>query len=506
MTRGELFAALGQGFDLLVIGGGATGVGVAWDAATRGLRVALLEARDFGAGTSSRSTKLIHGGVRYLAQGRLGLVREALAERALLQRHAPAFVTPLRFVVPVLGFAEKWKFRAGLAAYDLLAGRDAFPPSSWLSPAALAQAVPGLRRTRFDGGVSYFDGQFDDAALLYAVLRAAVGAGATCLNYAAVTRLLKTADGRLRGVGCVDVETGQAYEVAARCVVNATGPGAGAVLALDDPRAATPLQLSRGSHLVVGARFLGGDSAVLMPRVGDGRVMFAIPWLGHTLLGTTDIAAAETDPEPAPFEREIDAILAAVARYLDPAPTRADVTAMFCGLRPLAGGSTTATARVSREHALAASASGLVTITGGKWTTFRRMALDTVDFALARSGLSAGRSRTALLALDALPGSSGPSLAGFPLGEDACRAAARTGYARRTEDVLARRCRALFTDVRAALAAAPQVARMLGEELGRSEAEIARDLAAFNALAARYSCRASPGSPPLNDGAPPGAE
>jgi len=489
MTREEDFERIARGVDLAVIGGGATGAGIAWDAASRGLTVALLEARDFGAGTSSRSTKLIHGGVRYLAQGRLGLVREALAERTLLLRQAPALVKPLRFVVPVTAWTEALKFRAGLAAYDLLAGRDPLPASAWLSPAALAREVPGLRRGAFRGGVRYFDGQFDDTALLFAVLRAATANGAVCLNYAPVTRLLERA-GRLEGLVCSNAETGREHEVPARRVVNATGPAAAAVLAMDPRARAAPLQLSRGSHLVVPARFLGGDTAILMPRVDDGRVMFAIPWLGHTLLGTTDVATSAVEADPVPYPAEIDALLATAARYLEPAPTRADVSAMFCGLRPLAGSSGGATAKVSREHALVRSGSGLVTITGGKWTTFRRMAEEAVDFALVGSDLSAGPSRTALQTLSpaATPDLDVP-LPGLAYGEQACRRAVRVDHARRTEDVLARRCRALFTDVAAALTAAPRVAAILGEELGRDEAAVAADLAAFTTLAARYSLR-----------------
>lgn len=489
MTRGESIDRLQRGVDVLVIGGGATGAGIAWDAASRGLAVAVLDARDFGAGTSSRSTKLIHGGVRYLAQGRLGLVREALAERALLARQAPALVRPLSFAVPVMAWHEALKFRAGLAAYDLLAGRDSFPPSGWCSAAELAGLVPGLRRGAFRGGVRYGDGQFDDATLLFAVLRAAREQGAVCVNYAPVVQLRERA-GRLVGAVCRDEETGREHEVPARCIVNATGANAAAVLAMDPQSRPAPLQLSRGSHLVVPSRFLGGDTAILMPRAGDGRVMFAIPWLGHTLLGTTDLANDGYETEPVPGAAEIDAILATAARYLDPAPTRADVSAMFCGLRPLAGTGGQATSRVSREHVLVRSDHGLVTITGGKWTTFRRMAEETIDFALAGGGLAAGPSRTAQQPLvpAAVP-LVDRLLPGLAYGEEACREAVRVDYARRTEDILARRCRALFTDVAAALAAAPRVAAILGEELDRDAAAVAADLASFTTLAAGYSLR-----------------
>jgi len=495
MTREELLAAAHGTADLIVIGGGATGAGIAWEAAARGLRAVLLEARDFGAGTSSRSTKLIHGGVRYLAQGRLGLVREALQERALLRRNAPDFVHALRFVVPVASVFERLKFRGGLAAYDVLAGGGGFPRSAWLTRDELARAVPGIRAAAFSGAVSFHDGQFDDTALLFAVLRAATAHGATCVNYAGVTALLKRADGQICGVGYVDRETGQTHELQAPCVINAAGPSVGAVRTLDAPGAGagSGVQLSRGSHLVVAGSFLGAETAVLMPRVDDGRVMFAIPWLGQTLLGTTDLAQADVEAEPRPSAAEIDIILTTAARYLAHAPGRADIQSAFCGLRPLAGSGGTATAQVSREYALSRSSSGLVTISGGKWTTFRRMAIATLDFAFGSS--RHGNAATDIMPLTAVsPPARDALLPGLAYSEAECRAAVRESQARRTEDILARRCRALFIDARAALAAAPRVAAILGAELGRSDAWTAQDLANFRQLAARYIVDAGPGS------------
>lgn len=497
MTREDRIAALGPRADLVVIGGGATGAGIAWEAATRGLDVVLLEARDFGAGTSSRSTKLIHGGVRYLAQGRLGLVREALRERALLRRNAPALVRDLRFVVPVSTRPERWRYRAGLALYDLLARGSGFAGSAWLPRAALAAAVPGLAGEAFSGGVSFHDGQFDDTALLFAVLAAAAGAGARCLNYAPVRGLLRAHDGRVCGVRWQDIEHGREYELEARCVVNATGPDAGSIMDMAQARAGTTPRLSRGSHLVVGAHFLGGDTALLMPRVDDGRVMFAIPWQGRTLLGTTDVATDVAEEEPRPGEDEIALILATAARYLRQAPTRADVTAAFCGIRPLARASGGDTAGLSREHSLHWTAGGLLSIVGGKWTTFRRMAETVVDETCTRGGLSASASRTAQLVLQPAlaPADGGLPLApGVDLTEAQCRHAVRHTMARRAEDVLARRSRALLLDVRSALAAAPRVAAILAEETGRDAAWAARELADFQALAARYIV--APASPP----------
>lgn len=495
MTRDEQLARIGTATELLVIGGGATGAGIAWEAATRGLAVTLLEARDFGAGTSSRSTKLIHGGVRYLAQGRLGLVREALRERALLRGNAPGLVQDLGFVVPVGGITERWRYRCGLALYDLLARDGGFQRSRWLERAALAAAVPGLANGRFAGAVSFHDAQFDDSALLLAVIAAAAGSGAACLNYAPVRGLLRGRDGRVHGVHWTDLERGAEHELEARCVIDATGPWAGS-LAESGRTAARPgsglprLRLSRGSHLVVGPEFLGGDTALLMPRVDDGRVMFAIPWQGRTLLGTTDVPTQRPEDEPQPGEEEIELILATAARYLRRPPARSDVTAAFCGLRPLVGGGGDGTATLSREHAIHRADDGLVTVAGGKWTTFRHMAQAAVDAASAHAGLAAGPSRSARLPLRPLaapPDGEPPLAPGLgDLTAAACRHAVRHAMARRTEDVLARRTRALFLDARAALAAAPEVAAILAGELGHDAAWAERDLADFQAVAARY--------------------
>lgn len=490
----ERCAARRDPYDLIVIGGGATGAGIAWDAASRGLATLLLERGDFGQGTSSRSTKLIHGGVRYLAQGRLGLVREALRERTLLLRNAPDICRPRAFLIPVGRMFERCKYRLGLSCYDLLARGSGLPGSRFVSKAELAQAVPELASRGLQGGIRYFDGQFDDMRLLLAVLASADALGATVLNYAEATGFAKRQNGRICGVEFVDRESGAARTAAGRIVVNATGPSVDRLCAADRPGVTPQVSLSRGSHIVVDRAFLAGEIAILIPQAPDGRVMFAIPWHDRVLIGTTDVPVAEPAAEPRPAAEEIDLLLEVAAHTLRRPPSRRDIRAAFAGIRPLAAGASgMSTARVSREHRLHQAASGLITIVGGKWTTFRRMAEDCVDFALRTHRLAAGPSRTAILPLaPAPPGGEmtapdSPALcAGLPYRIADCIRAVRGEMACHVEDVLARRTRALFLDAPAALAAAPAVASMMAAELERDERWASAEVAAFQRTAAAY--------------------
>ncbi len=485
-------------WDFVIIGGGASGLGCAVDAAARGYTVLLLEARDFAAGTSSRSTKLIHGGVRYLAQGRLGLVREALRERAHLLANAPTLVQPLRFVIPARSRLERATFGLGLALYDRLAGAGAIGRSETLAPASLHAALPGLAGEGFAGGVAYWDAQFDDAGLALALARSASALGALVLNHMAVRGLVVDA-GRVRGVRARDLLSGREWTVGARCVVNAAGVWGDDVRRLADPAAAPRLRPSQGVHLVVDGDFLPGANALLVPHTADGRVLFMIPWLGRLLIGTTDTPRDDAPEEPAPLAGELDFLLGTAAQWLRRPPALADVRSMFAGLRPLlavAGAGTTG--GLSREHRVEVSAQGLVSVLGGKWTTYRRMAEDAIDAAEAVSGRPRRPSPTATLALERsapppgegsaggealLPGQRGERL--LPTLE-AVRRAVREDFALSVEDVLARRSRALFLDADLAAAAAPAVARVLAQELGWSPAREAAECAAFVALAARY--------------------
>jgi len=505
-------------WDLAIVGGGATGLGLALEAAARGYAVVLLESHDFAGGTSSRSTKLLHGGVRYLAQGNIGLVRQALRERAIVLRNAPYLAAPLPFVLPAYGRGQRLFYGAGLTAYDLLAGSARLGATAWLSAQQTLQALPGLQPQGLRGGVQYWDGQFDDARLAVALARTAASHGALLLNYCEVRSLLHE-QGQVVGLRAHDRLLGQDYEVRARCVVNATGVWVDGLRAQDAAARAEAAQAlvtpSQGVHVVVDQAFLPGAQALLVPRTADGRVLFAIPWLGKLVLGTTDTPRPDAPREPAPWRAELDFILGEAARYLRRAPTLADVRSVWVGLRPLVGGGAAAggTAGLSREHLIVTSASGLVSVSGGKWTTYRAMADDVLAQAVrqgllppsARSSVSAGLAlvgtaaggapaRPAALAAPPgahLYGSEAPWLARLPGGDQEVapglsaamvRFAARYEYALTVEDVLARRSRLLFLDAEQALAAAPRVAAILEQELGHDPA-----LAAFAEQAARYA-------------------
>lgn len=475
-------------WDVIIIGGGATGLGAAVDAASRGYRTLLLEAHDFAKGTSSRSTKLIHGGVRYLGQGRIALVREALVERARLLRNAPAQVTPLRFVVPVYSRWEQLKLRVGLSAYEWLAGRYSLGRVRGLSVAQTRAALPNARPEGLLGGVEYFDGQFDDAGLAIALAQTVFDHGGVALNYAPVTGLVKT-DGRISGVRGHDEITGQALAFSARVVINATGVWADDIRRMAIPDAPPMLAPSQGVHVVVDAAWLPGDTALLVPETDDGRVLFMIPWQGKVLLGTTDTPRDDSPLEPQAQAAEIDFILRTAACYLLRAPGRADIRSVFAGLRPLIAADPDAPrSELSREHVIRVSPQGLVTIAGGKWTTYRQMAEEVIDRAAREAGLGARACRTASLPLHAEPApEAGERLhPRLEITEAAVRYAIRAQFAQTAEDVLARRSRALFLDAEAARAVAPEVARILADELGRDADWLGAQISDFAALAAGY--------------------
>ena len=377
----EKLASRSEPWDIAVIGGGATGVGIAVDAASRGYSVCLVEMSDFGKGTSSRSTKLVHGGVRYLQQGNVSLVMEALKERGILRENAPHLVHDLAFVVPNYVWWEAPFYGIGMKVYDMLAGRYGFGKSRHLSKKEVLERIPTLETEGLRGGVLYFDGQFDDSRLLIDLAQTAEEHGAVLVNYVKVVELKHDAEGFLAGVRCIDVETGTHHEIASRCVINATGAFSDGVRRLDDPTANSLIAPSQGVHLVLDRSFLPGDSAIMVPHTSDGRVMFAIPWHDRALLGTTDTPIEAVELEPTPQEQEIDFILETAARYLARVPTRADILSVYTGIRPLVKASEASTAALSREHTIHVSKSGLLSIAGGKWTTYRKMAEDCVDHA-----------------------------------------------------------------------------------------------------------------------------
>lgn len=505
MMRAELLERLRTTpcWDVLVIGGGATGLGCAVDAATRGHSTLLLEAHDFAKGTSSRSTKLVHGGVRYLAQGRIGLVREALAERATLLRNAPHLVHPQRFVVPVYRQWDRFVLGVGLSAYDWLAGSRSLGASKRLSAAETLAALPTVRQQGLIGGIAYMDARFDDARLAITLMRTLIDLGGLAINYLPVEDLRHN-NSRVSGVEAGDAESGEHFTIAARVVINAAGVWADDIRRLDEPATASQLAPSQGAHVVVDRDFLPGDTALLIPHTADGRVLFIIPWQGKVLLGTTDTPCRETPLEPRPLAEEIDFILETASRYLTRPPTRADVRSAFAGLRPLIGSGQRggATSSLSREHVIQVSPSGLVSVAGGKWTTYRRMGKAIVDRAETAGRLTSRASMTEALHLHASPASPSGDVFGtdrhivdslpgvgvqlhprLSLSEAEVRYAARFEQARSVEDVLARRNRALFVDAAAASDTAPAVARILADELGWSATQTLEMTEAFHQLA-----------------------
>jgi glycerol-3-phosphate dehydrogenase len=517
MNRAEMVErALAQRerWDVVVVGGGATGMGVALDAAARGYDVLLLEQSDFGKGTSSRSTKLVHGGVRYLEQGNVPLVMEALKERGLLRQNAPHLVSDLAFVVPNYEWWEAPFYGVGLKVYNLLAGRYGFGSSEILSREETLARLPTIRTEGLRGGVVYFDGQFDDARLLINMAATAAEQGATLLNYAPVSALTRDKHGFVDGVVAKDLESGREIQAAARVVINAGGPFCDAVRRLADPGAAPLITPSQGIHLVFDGSVLPGGAAIMVPHTSDGRVMFAIPWHGRTVVGTTDTPIVEPCLEPKALDHEIEFVLETASRYLRRPLTRADVRSVFVGIRPLVrSADAKATAALPRDHVVHIDPTGLVTVTGGKWTTWRSMAEHCVNQAAmlehlpekpcptrtlnihgfhrqaAKFGPLAVYGSDALLIQDLIrsePGLGTPLHAALP----ACGAevvwAARFEMARTVEDVLARRTRALFLDARAAIEMAPRVAEILARELGRDEAWRLAQVEAFRELASAY--------------------
>lgn len=513
VRRAQAFATLNGRYEVLILGGGATGLGLAVDAATRGFRTALVEAGDFAQATSSRSTKLVHGGVRYLASGQIHLVREALHERAVMLRNAPHLVHPLPTLLPATQLWELPWYGAGLSLYDLLSGKSTMGPTRLLTRKAAAARIPGLAAGRFQGGVLYHDAQFNDARFALGLARTALDHGATVLNYARCMRLTYTdaAERTISGAVVRDVETGAETTVSAGCVINATGIFTDDVRMLDEPARAPLLSVSRGSHIVVSARFLGGDVAIMVPSTEDGRVIFAIPWQGVVIVGTTDLPDAGSVIEPTTTREEIDYLIDHIAPYLAAPIRRSDILSVFSGLRPLVTGKENKTSKLSREHHIDASRTGLITVAGGKWTTYRRMAQDTLDFAIRR-GVLAGRpcvsDRIPLHGAPPVPASPDPYLAEY--GTDAAEIAAviradpaqagridpalpytlamvtfavRQELARTVEDVLSRRTRSLLLDAAAAVRAAPGVAAVMAKELGRDQAWELEQVEGFESLA-----------------------
>ena len=504
-------------WDVIIIGGGATGLGVAVDAATRGYKTLLLEGSDFAKGTSSRSTKLVHGGVRYLEQGDIPLVLEALRERGLLHQNAPQLVHHLSFFIPRYQWWEGPFFGIGLKVYDALAGKLNLAPSHLVSREETVKRIPNIEKEHLLGGVEYFDGQFDDARLAVTLARTAVHHGACVLNYTRVTGLTKK-DGLVKGVTFTDLETGASHVAEGAVVINATGIFSDEIRHMDDAMAAKAVQPSQGVHLVLDRSFLQGESAIMVPHTDDGRVLFVIPWHGKVLVGTTDTPMQDPEIEPRALAEEVGFILRNAARYLARDPQEKDILSIFAGQRPLVrkpGKDGSATKAISRNHEILVSEAGLVTIVGGKWTTYRKMAEDTVDHAILLGGLEEKKCETEHLQLlgwrapgapafpdwlsvygsdadavtalmDAEPSLAEPMHPNLPYPLATVAWGVRHEQARTLEDILSRRTRSLLLDAKAAIEAAPSVAKVLAKELGRDRQWEEDQVREFIALAQGY--------------------
>lgn len=503
-------------WDVIIIGGGATGLGVAVDSATRGYKTLLLEQVDFAKGTSSRSTKLVHGGIRYLAQGNVELVREALHERGLLAKNAPHLVKKQKFVIPNYAWWEGLYYNFGLKTYDFLAGKLSMGKSGGISLKKMQKRFPNLLQQGLRGGVEYMDGQFDDARLAVNLAQTCIENGGYCLNHFRVTEILKNEEEKINGVTARDEESGKIYNFHSKLVINATGVFVNNIRKMSNPSAKKIIRVSQGVHLVFDKEFFPGKHALLIPKTDDGRVLFAVPWNNRVLVGTTDTLIEKPSLEPSALKEEIEFILDTFNKYLVRKVTRKDVKSVFAGLRPLAVSEEDErrTKEISRGHKIMLSDNGLLSITGGKWTTYRKMAEDVLDFAikheilpqrdcitenfLIHGATSQDKKRTHLylygsdknLICDLIK--ERPEL-GEKLHEDLPYLKAEIVWAvqyemaRSLDDVLARRVRILFVDANAAKKLAPEVAKLMAQELQQDQEWVANQLAEFNEIAAHYS-------------------
>ena len=505
-------------WDMIVVGGGATGLGIAVDAASRGFKTLLLEQHDFAKGTSSRSTKLVHGGVRYLQQGDVSLVLEALKERGLMMQNAPHLVRNQSFVIPAYEWWDGPFYSIGLKVYDLMAGKLGLGPSKHISKEETIKALPTVEQNQLKGGIVYHDGQFDDARMAVSLAMTAVDYNAVVLNYFKVTGLIKEPENNMvSGVEAVDQETGEKYEIPGKVVINAAGVFADSLKQMDEPETREMIKPSQGIHLVFDKSFLPEKFAIMVPQTSDGRVMFAVPWYNKVVVGTTDTLVDSKDLEPKALEKEIEFVLETAGQYLAKQPTRKDVLSMFAGLRPLAApenGEAKTTKEISRHHKVLISLSGLVTVIGGKWTTYRKMAEDAVDNAIMIAGLAERKCITSHLLIhgydkNTVAGSGPMSVYGRDRDEveeiekeneqykgwlieslEIKKAqvvwAVREEMARTVEDVLARRTRALFLDARASLAVCKEVAEIMAKELNKDQSWADEQVTAFKTLAKQY--------------------
>ena len=518
MQRGEMIQQLQATsmWDICIIGGGATGLGIAVDAATRGFKTLLVEKFDFAKGTSSRSTKLVHGGVRYLQQGNIKLVMEALKERGMLIKNAPHLVKNQAFIVPNYKWWEGPFYGIGLKVYDWMAGSLGFGPSQFLSREETLNLAPTLDPDGLRGGVLYHDGQFDDARLAIHLAMTAADHGAAVINYMSAEGLMK-ANNKVCGVilkdRLNDVSSSLNYEVKARAVINATGVFTDTILKMDDAKAEGLVTMSQGIHIVLDREFLASDTAIMIPRTDDKRVLFAVPWHNKVIVGTTDTPGPVQLEEPVAFEEEIEFILDHIQKYLTKDPDRSDIRSVFAGLRPLVKADSKTTAALSRDHLITISDSELITITGGKWTTYRKMAEDVLEIAIPKAGLPDVECQTKNLHIHGYKTGTdfNKPLYYYGADEEGIHSiigtdktlmepihpklpfisaeilwAVRNEMCMKVEDFLSRRTRALFLDAKASIESAPLVAELIAKETNENENWIKNQIDSFNSMAKNY--------------------
>ena len=504
-----------QEWDVIIIGGGATGLGAGVDAASRGYKTLVLEQHDFAKGTSSRSTKLVHGGVRYLAQGDISLVLEALQERGLMMQNVPHLVKNQKFLIPNYDWWDGPFYTVGLKVYDMMAGKLGLGPSVHIDKETTMKNIPNLQEEDLRGGVIYHDGQFDDARLAINLAQTITDNQGYVLNYAPVTGLLKDDDGMIAGVAMTDLETGKQYKINAKAVINATGVFVDDINKMDNPESKPLVVPSQGVHIVLDKSFLRSDYAIMIPKTTDGRVLFAVPWHGKVVVGTTDTEVEKPSLEPRALPDEIDFILTNAAQYLEKAPAKADIKSVFAGLRPLAAPQdhNEETKEISRNHQLIVSNTGLITVIGGKWTTYRQMGEDIVNKAMLIGGLEEQECVTKHMPVHGYVKNVDRSNHLYVYGADIPKLntlcsvnpeldelldsrlpykkvevvwGVREEMARTVEDILARRTRALLLDAAASIAMAPAVARIIATELGYDESWITRQIKSYTQLAEEY--------------------
>ena len=514
MKRQEQIAKLDstKEFDICIIGGGATGLGIAVDAASRGCKTVLLEKYDFAKGTSSRSTKLVHGGVRYLQQGNIKLVMEALKERGLLRKNAPHLVKNQSFVIPNYKWWENSFYGIGLKVYDWMAGSLGLGPSQFLNKEETLALAPNLDKEGLRGGVLYHDGQFDDARLAVHLAMTAADNGGIVLNYMSVEGLMK-ANEIVCGVLAKDQLNGKEFEIKAKAVINATGIFSDSIAKMDDPAAAPLISHSQGIHLVFDKNFLLSDTAIMIPRTDDGRVLFAVPWHNKIIVGTTDTPVPSATEEPVALKEEIEFVMQHIHRYLKKDPSYHDIRSVFAGLRPLVKSSSKITSAISRDHHISVSDSELITITGGKWTTYRKMAEDVMEIAIHKAGMSDKECVTKNLHIHGYKEKNDYSVPLYYYGTDEAGIndlikkdnslaelihpslpyikaeiiwAVQNEMCMTVEDALARRTRALLLDAKAAIESAPLVANMIAKEMNKNEDWIKEQIRSFNLIAKNY--------------------